>query len=93
MSQNNYIKRNQILNLANSITESNTEDLNNIDIAGVYVGGDLGFPLRMFTEESDQNPGEPKNFSDAYDKACKVLGSEKVSSYAEYGFVWFTDKK
>lgn len=86
MAENN-LSKSKILKLAKGIKEN--ENNGNLSVSGVYVGGEIGFPLRLFSEESEVNPGEPKNYSNAYDKACSVLDTEKCYSYAEQGFVWF----
>lgn len=91
--QNKKIGKSEILDLANSVEEQEEIDKSDLKIAGVYVGGEIGFPLRIFSEEDSNNPGEPKNFSSAYDKACSALDTDKVYSYEEHGFVWFTTEE
>lgn len=87
--QKQNLPKDEILKLAKRIDEGEEDKDQSISISGVYIGGEIGFPLRIFSEESESNPGEPKNYSNAYDKACSALGTDQCYSYAEYGFVWF----
>lgn len=85
------IGKQDILKLAQNLNgEKDKGDEQKVDVSGVYVNGEVGFPLRVFKEECDKNEGEPKNYEEAYQKACSILRTDNCNSYEEYEFVWFS---
>lgn len=87
---NQSIEKEDILEMAQNLNSDYEGKHGNVQVSGVYVNGEVGFPLRIFKEESEKNGGEPKNYNEAYQKACNMLKVENCNSYEEHGFVWFS---
>lgn len=94
-SNKTYYHKDDILSLAQNLAEDvRVNEKISITLSGLYVNGELGFPLRIFKKESEKREGEPKHFDEAYSKAKQILDSKNLAIYEQYGFVWFSpDKK
>lgn len=77
--------------LINNVTEkiSENEDID-MAVSAIVMPNQIGYPKRIVDPEGESRDGEHRNFDEAYDYACSLLGVDEVKVDREKEYVWFT---
>jgi hypothetical protein len=61
-----------------------------VAVSAIVLGNSIGYPRRVVEQDGETHDGEHSNFDEAYDFACKLLGTDEVEVEQDEKYVWFT---